>query len=84
MRFRSSLLDQNGDIKSEVWQLLTDAQIAKLFDWAYINNVTPRDLLQKSKYVAEQVGDTNQVSLEGVHITCNLYGCILPDGSVHT
>jgi hypothetical protein len=84
MTFRAPLLNQNGDINSEVYRLLTDKQIAKLFEWAYIKNVTPKELLQASKYMVEQIGDSHEVALEGVHITSGLYGCIMPDGSVHT
>jgi hypothetical protein len=84
MRFRAPLLNQNGDIDSEVYRLLTDKQIARLFEWGYVENVTPKELLQASKYMVEQIGDSCEVMLEGVHITSGLYGGIMPDGSVHT
>ena len=84
MGFRAPLLNQNGDIDHEVYWLLTDKQIAKLFEWAYIKNVTPKELLQASKYMVEQIGDRHEVILEGVHLTSGLYGCIMSDGSVHT
>jgi hypothetical protein len=84
MTFRAPLLDQENKIYSEVYSLLTDKQIARLFEWAYIKNVTPGELLQTSRYMVEQIGDSHEVMLVGVHLTSGLYGCIMPDGSVHT
>jgi len=83
MRFRAPLLNQNGDIDNDVWQLLSNRQVAKLYDWACTKDVTLQKLLRESRYMAQQIGYSHEVMLEGTHFVSGYYGCIMPDGSVH-
>lgn len=83
MNFRAPLFVE--DIDYDVFDLLTDAQKIKLFDWALMLNVKVKDMLQEAKFMCEQINDqSNEVYLFGVLPNCKLYGCVSPDGSSHT
>lgn len=83
MNFRAPLFVE--DIDYDVFDLLTDAQKIKLFDWALMLNVKVKDMLKESKFMCEQINDqSNEVYLFGVLPNCKMYGCVSPDGSSHT
>lgn len=88
MLFRAPLAICNNDevvVDSDVFSLLTDAQISKLFCWALNSDVTVKEMLGQAKFIAEQVNEkSEEVFLFGVLPNCKLYGCVSPDGSSHT
>ena len=83
MRYRASLLDQNGHL-GEVFQLLTDAQLARLAQWSIIKERDVLTLLRQSSFMAEDDGSGKTVTLEGTLPLCGLYGALCADGSTHT
>ncbi len=84
MRFRSPLF-HSGNVDSEVFQLLTDAQKAKLLTWAMILDLKPTQMLKDAKFMAEQIDEqSSEVALIGILPNCKLYGGLYPDGSSHT
>ena len=88
MLFRAPLAICNNDeviVDLEVFSLLTDAQISKLFRWALNCDMTVKEMLGQAKFVVEQINDkSNEVFLFGILPNCKLYGCVSPDGSSHT
>jgi len=83
MNFRAPLFVE--DIDYDVFDLLTDAQKIKLFDWALMLNVKVKDMLKESKFMCEQINDqSKEVYLFGILPNCKMYGCVSPDGSSHT
>ena len=84
MLFRAPLF-HSENVDSEVFQLLTDAQKAKLLTWAMILDLKPTQMLKDAGFMAEQINEkSNEVYLFGKLPNCQLYGCVSPDGSSHT
>ncbi len=81
-RYRAPLLTQDGEL-SDNWRLLVAPQRAKLAAMSIQTDRSVMDLLREAKFMVEECGD-NEVILEGFLPHCQLYGCILPDGSSHT
>lgn len=84
MNFRAPLV-VSGELDYDVFSLLTDAQKAKLFDWAMVRDVKIKDMLCDAQFMCEQINDkSHEVYLFGMLPHCKLYGCVCPDGSSHT
>jgi hypothetical protein len=84
MIYRAPLLSATGGIDSEVFGLLTDAQVARLAVWSINESKPVLELLQSARFMAEQVGDSNRLNLLGTLPHCGLYGCLDPYGHCHT
>ena len=86
MRYRAPLLSPaTGAVDSDLLQLLTDAQLARLTVWSLQLHQPVADLLESARFMAEAVSDdSSQLQLMGELPHCKLFGCLMPDGSCHT
>jgi len=87
MTYRGPLFFMVGKeltVLTDAFNLLTNEQLALFAKWSIRTEKDVLTLLKEGKFMAEQYGDTKEVMLEGTLPNCNLYGCILPDGSTHT
>jgi len=86
MNYRAPLFfNDKKEVDYDVYELLTDAQKARLCTWAMILNVQVKEMLSEASFMAEQINsDSKEVFLFGMLPNCKLYGCLAPDGSSHT
>jgi hypothetical protein len=87
MRFRSPLLttDFHHPINQEVFDLLTDAQLAKLAVWSVRTGKDVTLLIRQAGFMVEQISeDSNECRMLGLLPHCGLFGSLEPDGSTHT
>ena len=74
-----------GEIQSDVFQLLTDSQLAKLAFWSLQSDRSVRSLLQDARFMVEQIAEDDQLCrMIGTLPHCGLFGSLEPDGSTHT
>lgn len=84
MTYRAPLMP-DGQLSSELFRLLTDAQVARLAVWSIQTGRDVLDLLRSGRFMAEQVcPDSHQLQLIGTLPDCLLFGCLSPDGTTHT
>ena len=76
-------LHQN-DIDPDVFQLLTDAQLAWFARVSLEYRKPVSALLSEMRPMAEQEGDADTVQLVGLLPSCGLYGCLDSAGRTHT
>lgn len=81
--YYASLITDNR-INVDTWALLTPAQKSKLLDHCKEEQRPVFSILRDASFIVRQYGNDKEVSVEGILPWCNLYGCILPDGSTHT
>lgn len=81
-RYRAPLLTQEGEL-SDNWRLLVAPQRAKFAEMSVQTGKPVMELLREANFMVEECGD-DEVILEGFLPHCQMYGCILPDGSSHT
>lgn len=75
----------DGPIDSDAFDLLTDAQLARLAVWSLQCEQTVKSLLTDARFIAEQESDTlPTVRLVGKLPRSGLFGCLSSDGSIHT
>lgn len=85
MLFCHPLIGQDQYIDSDVWELVTDAQRARLALWSIDTGRDVLSLLRDMRPIVEQVRDGSQeCNLIGKLPHCGLFGCLAPDGSTHT
>ena len=85
MTYRACLTP-GGKLDADVFDLLTDAQQAKLCRWSIQLGKSVADLLADARFVVSQFSsaDDRLMTLEGILPHCGMYGAMLPDGSCHT
>jgi len=86
MRYSAPLLRSidSASIDSDVLQLLSDAQLAKIAIWSIQTGKAVAALLFSARFMAEEEGNSGAVMLCGLLPICGLYGALLSDGSTHT
>jgi hypothetical protein len=85
--FCAPLLTADGQIDSDVFDLLTDAQQARLRQWSIQHDKPVTDLLRDARFMVVEFtarDDRSAVMLEGMLPHCGLHGAMLPDGSCDT
>lgn len=90
MIYRESLLKRNTEgffeINNDAWNLLTDAQIARLAQWSLLLDQTVKQILDNFNPVLEasESAKGKDITLLGTLPTCGLFGAMTADGNTHT
>ena len=85
MTYRAILLDSDGKMSQDHWELLSLPQWRRLATWSLDSGKDLMTILQESRFMVEQDSrDPGKVNLFGMLPHCGLYGCLHHDGSTHT
>lgn len=79
----STPLIVDGEINADAWTCLTPQQKTQLLNHCITEDRQVFTVLREASFIVRQYDD-DSVLIEGMLPWCNLYGCILPDGTCHT